>query len=297
MRPNREEQIATLTRLNLDDMTASFGWDHWSPGRKIANFLFRAPARRFASMLADFDQGVADSGLQSGSRQFLPVFSKELCIHGQENIPASGPLLILSNHPGLADTLALFTSLPRSDLRVAGADRPFLRALPAVSAAMLYIPEAGAGRFEVIRDIAQVLHSGGAVLTFPAGHIEPDPAVLPGAVASLDSWSESIAIFVRKVPELVIVGAVVSQVLAPQATYHPITRLRRKQSDRERLGASLQLIANTQFPGLWPITIQVQFTPPLRASSLIPLHTPQAITCAVTDFIRPTIEAASKSVL
>jgi hypothetical protein len=137
------------------------------------------------------------------------------------------------------------------------------------------------------------LQSGGAILTFPAGHIEPDPAVLPGAVVSLDSWSPSMALFIRKVPETLIVGVVVSHVLAPQATFHPLTRLRRTRLDRERLGASIQLIMHILFPDLWPVTTEITFTPPLPAACLAELRHPQDMTRAVTDYIRPYMAAAS----
>ena len=33
----------------------------------------------------------------------------------------------------------------------------------------------------LVRDVARHLRAGGAVLTFPAGHNEPDPDVHPGA--------------------------------------------------------------------------------------------------------------------
>jgi hypothetical protein len=108
----------------------------------------------------------------------------------------------------------------------------------------------------------------------------------------LSDWSESIGIFARAVPDLSIVGAVVSHVLVPQATYHPLTRLRRQKKDRESLGATLQLIANTLFPWLWPVIPEITYTPPLEATSLASLRDPRAITYAVKEYMRPYIEAA-----
>ncbi len=285
-------QLDGLTRINLEDMITSFGWQGWRMGRWLAGVFFTGPARKFARQVIALDEDVGSLGLQAGARRMLPQFSRGLTLHGQETIPMSGPLLVLSNHPGMADTLALFASLPRADQRVVGNERPFLTALPELSRYMIYVPENPANRMRVIRQICLGLRSGGSVLTFPAGHIEPDPAVLPGAVESLEGWSESIGIFARAVPGLSIVGAVVSHVLAPQATYHPLTRLRRQKKDRESLGATLQLIANTLLPGLWPVMTEITYTSPLAADSLKDLRDPKEITRAVTDVIRPYVAAA-----
>ena len=172
-------------------------------------------------------------------------------------------------------------------------ERPFLQALPALTCYLIYVPEQSQGRMQVMRSMLGVLRGGGAILTFPAGGIEPDPAVIPGAVDSLNTWSESIAIPVRMVPELNIVVAVVSHVLAPQATYHPLTRLRRQKKDRERLGATIQLVVHTLFPRTWPVVTEITFTPPLTGASLVTLHEPQAITRAVVDYARSYVAAAS----
>ncbi|HEX7432867.1 MAG TPA: 1-acyl-sn-glycerol-3-phosphate acyltransferase [Anaerolineaceae bacterium] len=285
-------QIEVLTRINLEDMLVSFGWQHWKAGRWLGSALFTRPARKFARQVIALDEGVHQSGLQEGARQILPRFVRGLKVYGLATIPTSGGLLVLSNHPGMVDTLALFASLPRTDLRVMGSERPFLTALPAISRLMIYVPEATENRLAVIRQVARALRAGESVLTFPAGHIEPDPAVLPGAVEALSDWSDSIGIFVRAAPNLSIVGAVVSHVLAPKATYHPLTRLRRQKKDRESLGATLQLIANTLFPWIWPVVPEITYTPPLSAASLAGLHDPRAITYAVKEYMRPFIEGA-----
>jgi hypothetical protein len=285
--------LDNLTRINLDDLLASFGWQASPLGVWLTTHLFDWPARQFARQMVRFDQDIAHLGLRESSSLLLPSFAPGLQVNGAQHIPPAGPLLLLSNHPGMVDTLALFTAIPRPDLHIVGLERPFLKQLPALSRQMIYIPEQEEGRLLVIRSMLARLQSGSAILTFPAGHIEPDPAVLPGAVASLDSWSESIALFIRKVPETQIVGAVVSHVLAPQAVFHPLTRLRRRQADRERLGASIQLIMHTLFPHLWPLTPEITFTPPLAASTLAPLRHSSDITRAVTDYIRPYMAAAS----
>ena len=291
----KPSRLDLLTRINLEDMFDSFGWRRSTFVRSAAGALFRGPARQFARQVLDFDDQVSRCGLQEGARHTLPAFLKNLHIEGQAQIPTSGPLLILANHPGMADTLALFTALPRPDLYIIANDRPFLRALSAVSNQLIFVPEQPQSRVQVVRSMVSQLRRGAAVLTFPAGQIEPDPAVIPGAVESLETWSESIAIPIRLVSDLTIVIAVVSGVLAPQATYHPLTRLRRLQKDRERMGAAVQLLVNTLFPNAWPVCAEIFFSPPLSAENFASLHDPRAITQAVIEFARPFVAGAVKS--
>jgi 1-acyl-sn-glycerol-3-phosphate acyltransferase len=286
--------VARLEAINLDDILVSLGWDHIRHARRLLEWPFRGLARRFAYQVLDFNQAVVDAGLHCGSQNFLRKMVADLVIEGQLSIPADGPVLFLSNHPGLFDTVSLFASIPREDLRIVAAERPFLRALPAVDPQLIYVSEANANGISVLRSAAAHLRAGGAVLTFPAGHIEPDPTVLPGARQSLDSWSSSIGLFARLEPAAMVVPVIVSGVLSPQATYHPLTRLRRKRTDRERLGATLQIMASVFWPSLWKdlwkVKIQVRFGEPISAASLVGLHDPKAITQAVIEKIRPMLE-------
>lgn len=96
---------------------------------------------------------------------------------------------------------------------------------------------------------------------FPGGKIEPDPAVLPGAVEALGGWSGSVDLFARLVPGLRIVPAVVSGVISPAALHNPLTLLRRRREDREWLAATLQMLT----PALRDVTTRVVFGQPVYA--------------------------------
>lgn len=283
--------VEALIRINLDDVMSAFGWEGVQRGRRLLEWPFRLPATRFAHLALDFDVKVAELGLSDGSRHFLQRLGTRVKVVGQEHIPPSGPLLILSNHPGITDTICLFAGIPRRDVCIVASERPFLKSLVAVERQLIYVPEQPEGRLGVLRAAAAHLRRGGAILTFPAGQIEPDPSVLPGAVASLENWATSIGLFVRLTPDAQIVPAIVSGVLAPQATFHPLTRLRGTAKDREQLGAALQIMAMVLFPNLWPVTVQVQFVPAIPASELIPLRDPAAITHAILDRLRPFMQA------
>ncbi len=275
-----------LIRINIDDMLISLGWQNHSFARSLLGPIFRYPARQFARQVLDYDRGVQDLGLAGGARRLLAAYVKGFEVHGAENLPLSGPLLILSNHPGMVDTVALFAALPRPDLRVLAAERPFLAALPATRPYLFFVPE-NDGRSEVIRQTARYLRAGGAVLTFPGGHIDPDPRVMPGAAAALENWSPSTGIFVRLAPDLQVLPVIVSGVIAAPSLRHPLTRLRRQSDDRQRLAATLQILAKVFLPNLWPVHVQVDILPPIPGRELMADPDPQAITRAAIERIRP----------
>ncbi len=204
-----------------------------------------------------FDDETGRSGITAAARSLLAAYARGVQVHGVELIPREGPVLLLSNHPGMTDTLALFAAIPRADLLAIAAERPFLRALPFASRSLIFIPDEKERRFAAMRRAVTHLRAGGALLTFPAGEIEPDPAVLPGAGDALRRWSGSSIAFLRIVPDCAVVPLVVSGVLAPQAERNPLTLLRRRRIDRERLAAMLQVLVHTLFPSAWRALVRV----------------------------------------
>src|ERR671918_2030817 len=256
-----DDHLERLTQLCVDDLISAFGLGEVSHGRTVVESISRVPARRLARQILTYDRIVGESGLGTGGAWALKRLSRNTSIEGQENVPRDGPLLLVSNHPGLADAVALFAATPRDDLRVIAADRPFLEALPNTSRHLLTVAETSAGRPRVVRAAARHLRGGGAVLTFPGGRIEPDPAILPGAVEALDRWSSSGDLFARLVPGLVVVPVVVSGVISPSALRNPLIHLRRRRRDREWLAATLQVLV----PALRNVDARVDFGRPIYA--------------------------------
>jgi len=257
----RSEQIEVLTRVCAEDLLSAFGLDGLRHGGRPLELLCRIPARRLARQVATYDRIVGEAGLGAGGAWALERMTRRVEAEGQENVPREGPLLLAANHPGLADTMALFATTPRSDLRVVAAERPFLEALPNTSRHLLTVPERSPGRFGLVRAATRHLNRGGAVLTFPGGRIEPDPAVLPGAVEALERWTASVELFARLVPDLAVVPAIVGGVLSTSVLRNPLTLLRQRKEDREWLAATLQMMT----PGLYDVTPRVAFGRPVRA--------------------------------
>ncbi|PSL81454.1 glycerol acyltransferase [Variovorax sp. WS11] len=234
--------VETLTELNIVDLLDSAGLLRLR-GTPLSH-LFRPAARRFARTAHEFDTRVGEHGLAQGSAWLMSRMTAGIATSGLEHVPPQGPVIILANHPGMTDTVALFTSLAsRPDLRVIASDRPFLRALPNVARQLIFLPDEESGRMAVIRTAARHLQEGGALLTFPAGEIEPDPATFgpQRAAASLQTWSSSYTLFARLAPRTQFVPALVSHVISPDAQRHPLTLLRRTPRNKEKLAAALQV--------------------------------------------------------
>ena len=248
----------------MDEVLSAFGLGNVKRGRLPLELVSGIPARRLARQVATYDGIVGESGLASGGAWALERMSRSAEIEGPENVPREGPLLLVSNHPGLADAVALFAATPRADLRVVAAERPFLEALPNTSRYLIPVSEASPGRFGAVRAASRHMRYGGALLTFPGGEIEPDPAALPGAVGALERWSGSLELFARLVPDLTVVPAVVSGVISPAALHNPLILVRRRQKDRQWLAATIQMLT----PALRNVTTRVSFGRPIRAGDL-----------------------------
>ncbi|MES1929216.1 phospholipid/glycerol acyltransferase [Salinisphaera dokdonensis CL-ES53] len=233
--------------------------------RRFAGRLLATPVERLARRLLIFDGMVAEQGLQRAGAYALGQFTRGVTVQGLSAVPREGPLLVVANHPGLADAAALFAQLPRADLQVLAAPRRLLDALPAVHRRLITVPEAGRGRLSAVRDATRHMRLGGAVLTFPGGRIEPDPAVRPGAVGALARWSGCVDLFARRVPDLTIVPVAVSGVLSSAAMQNPLTRLRRDARDRDWLAATLQML-EAEPPDVAPTVV---FGAPIRMADQI----------------------------
>jgi hypothetical protein len=257
--PKLPAHVDTLTQVCADQLLEAFGL---SSGVHSLDLLARIPAERLARQVATYDEVVGEWGLAAGGAWALERMARGLEVEGAEMVPADGPVLLAANHPGLADSLALFASIARRDLRVVAAEKPFLDALPNTSRYLIPVSEESPGRLGAVRTAARHLKHGGALLTFPGGRIEPDPAVLPGAEVALERWSESLDLFARLVPHLTVVPAVVSGVLSTIALRNPLIFIRRHRSDREWLAATLQMLT----PALRNVTTRVAFGEPVRAT-------------------------------
>jgi len=253
--------------------------------------LFARPARTFASQMAEFDADTARLGLPEAARRSQRHFVREVRVVCERPLPP-GPVLALSNHPGMADTLSLFGALDRDDLRIIALDRPFLTSLPHTSERLFFVRDDDSrSRAHLVRQVSTHLRHGGAVLTFPAGHIEPDPDVAAGAVDSLNTWTNSVGVFLRLAPQTVVVPVLVRGVLWRTTANPPLRLLRRSREERERLAAAVQLLAHVACH-LKAVTVRVDVGRPITAQELGTTDARAVHTAVLTEMKRLCAAAA-----
>jgi hypothetical protein len=98
---------------------------------------------------------------------------------------------------------------------------------------------------QAVREIIRHLKNDGAVLIFPRGSIEPDPAWMPHPESEFDHWSRSLEIFLKQVPHTQVLVTIVSGVISKAAMDHPVTWFRKTRPDRQRLAFMYQFIRQT----------------------------------------------------
>jgi hypothetical protein len=237
-----------------------------APGvlRRLASLPLGLASRPLGRMLAEFDHETGLLGLPVAAGRTLERLRVNLTTSGA--CPEAGPLLVLANHPGAYDTLALMSALARRDLLIVAADRSFLRALPRVSEHLVFVADGGSGM--ATRRALSHLRAGGALLHFPAGCIEPDPDFAPSPGAVLEHWRTPVLPFVRAAAR-----ASGKVILAGVRGVHS-QRIKRLWFTRfaERHGVTtlatlLQIIARAR-----DVQAHVAFSPARRAAELVALH-------------------------
>ena len=237
--------------------------------------------------MLEFDTAVGERGLIDASRLALKHYVRDVRVFGLERMPDSA-FLALSNHPGMTDTLALFAALNRPNLKIIALDRPFLMALPNTSRQLFYLKDDPASRMALVRQVSGHLRGGGAALTFPAGEIEPDPNVYPGAVDALQTWTDSVGVFVRMAPDTVILPVLVRNVIWDKTAKHPLLKVKKTREEREKLAAALQLLAMVMW-NVKPVTVTVQIGKPIDPKKIGTTDT-QVIHQAVLSEMKSLIE-------
>ena len=255
-----------LTEINLDDLVNAFGWKDRPIPAGLLRRLFFKPAQTFAQQMVDFDASIALNGLAEAACQAERFYVRNVCVYNAERLP-NRPFLALANHPGVTDTLAVMAALERADLKVIALNRPFLLSLPNLAQHLFFVTDDPNERVALVRRVSSHLKNGGSVLTFPAGHTEPDPDIYSGAVEALGSWTDSAGVFLRLAPETAIVPVCIRGVTWDKTAYHPLVRLRQAYYDQQLLASALQLLSHIIFNSR-PVTVRVQIGTPFTAKDL-----------------------------
>ena len=256
-------------RANLfDEIRNALGLPRGKFWRAVVAPFFWLPVERFSQFGAAFDAEVANFGFGVATKNALATLVHKVEVMGVEKIPQNGPLLIASNHPGTYDGLAIAAQLQREDVKIVVSRIPFIQNLKTAKRHFIFSGKEVHQRMLVIRDAIDYLKKGGAVLIFPSGHIDPEPAFMAGAIQELESWSRSLEIFVRKVPEAAVQVAIVSNVLLQRYTNNLLTKLRTQRIPRQRIAEFMQVISQMVFNKKFDNTPKVTFDNPFTLQDL-----------------------------
>jgi 1-acyl-sn-glycerol-3-phosphate acyltransferase len=236
--------------------------------RRLLGPVFRPAASRFGRIAALADGEVPSSGICGAARRILGDLALSPKARGTENIPREGPLILVSNHPGAFDSVAILSCVPRKDMKVFISDVPFTRAFPAASGQFIYVPKNAGGRQAALRSSIDHLKAGGSLLIFAHGDVEPDPELTPGASEAIQDWSRSIEIMLRRVPEAWLQVAIASGVLMPKFVRHPLVKIRKTAPRRQKLAEVLQICQQMLFPRSVRIDVHLSFAAPVKVTDL-----------------------------
>ncbi len=172
---------------------------HPSGGAMLAPF-FVLPALVFSYSLIRLDRRISRKGLTAGMRWILSRYYAGVSGVRTAELPV-GPIIFAGNHPGLGDLPALCSLIERDDILILAKDRSLTREMRGILSHCIVIDESLRSRARAIQQIMEALGQGKAVVLYPAGEIEPDPAVTPRGVPILRSWEpviDALATRIRK---------------------------------------------------------------------------------------------------
>ena len=245
-----DSETKALSRSLVVELAGSIGHRDSAFAQQLAWILFRPVTDRLARIGVKFDRDLFQYGFSTAMKNALQGFIHQVTSRGQENVPSSGPLLVLSNHPGTYDSLIISSELHRDDLCIISGDIPFLKNLPQAHRHFFFTSDKNQNaRAVAARQSIRHLQAGGSVLVYGFGHIDPDPAVYDDAPQAIENWSPSIDLFLRLVPEAKVIITITSHVVSPKWRYSLLYHLRRGSLERRRLVEFGQVMTQLLFPG------------------------------------------------
>ncbi len=261
--------VDALTKYITDEVFRVFKQSPESWARKMLGPTLWLPAHRFAVLAALFDRWVAEYGFREATRRILSRYVPYFEARNIDKIPQEGPLLITSNHPGTVDSLVLAASIPRPDLKIVATGIPFVENLRNAADHLIYTPRKGVHeRMMVVRAAIHHLKEGGAVLIFPSGRIDPDPALSPEAARDLGRWSYSVELMLERVPQTQVMLTIVSNVVSARWRFNPLVRLIRDDLKQRTVAEVLQVIQGIILPSLTNVTPRLTFSDPMTTDEL-----------------------------
>ncbi|MGD8518923.1 MAG: 1-acyl-sn-glycerol-3-phosphate acyltransferase [Anaerolineae bacterium] len=262
-------QVEVVRRFVTDEFAIALGLSPQGWARRLLDPILRVPGDRFAQLATELETRLTDSGFSAALHWLQSQYVSDIAIQGAEHIPRQGPLLVAANHPGGYDGLAILANLGRDDSKIVISDVPLTRVLPQMAQHMIFVSSGPQGRMSAARATIRHLQSGGAILIFPSGIVDPDPDLQSGAEQGLADWSPSLELFLRRIPETQLVVSVVSSVLSQSALNNPLVRLVQPAWRRRKLATFLQISQQLVLARELPLSMRLRFGQPVTAAGLL----------------------------
>jgi Acyltransferase len=263
-----DAEIRKLSDAIIGEIFLALGFSKNGWAFQTFGSLFYKAADRLSEIAVTADRMIETDGFPKAAAWMLTHWCNAVTSRGEETIPPSGPLLIISNHAGTYDTFVLASQIGRNDLKLIASDVPFLKYLPNAKDHIFFLSENTQDRMIAARSGIHHLKQGGALLLYGTGLIDPDPSVYPDADQWIDKWLPSIDLFLRTVPEIRVVLSIVSGVVSKKWAYHPITWLKRIDWQKRRLAEFGQVLQQLFRPGSLYLTPSISFAPPVDIETL-----------------------------
>lgn len=266
---NAQERVGTL-QSRLPDLKAMREYIftdiaqelNMRPGNLIYKSwhqLMQKAAQEFAELLLTIERSLAAGDVYQSAKLALGYLTNGQEFIGRERVPHDAPLLVVANHAGAADSLGALGCVARNDSSFVAGKRPMLEVLPNISRHLVFLEKDPVGRMENMRKIIAKLKAGESVIIFPRGSLEPDPALAQGTLESLKSWSESVGVFLSKVPEARLLPLLISQTVAPRVWNSLLVAWAKTPKRRRQIALIMQFAMQRLRPDKdWKIPIRVQ---------------------------------------
>jgi hypothetical protein len=239
------------------------GWQQ----RAVAAVMNR-PIDSVAHLFSEIDATIGRDGIAAGFAALLSRFVRDPIIKGIQNLPPEGPLLVISNHPGAYDVLLIGATLARRDLRILTSTTALYRVMTNWHRQTIEVGTTPEDGMRSIRESVRHLRSGGALLIFPSGLVEPDPDLLPGAREAMEAWRPGIEALVNLAPRAAVVQAIASGVLSPRWMNNPLLRIQRVDWQRRKLAEMIQVIEQMVRPQTKKLSPRLTFGAPITGEEL-----------------------------
>ena len=261
----------TLADLSTAEIVSALGVG--PRRRRFVSIVARIPSARLGRSLARFDARVGEAGIARAAAETLERFGARIEVEGSLS-PDASAALVVTNHPGAYDALATMAALGRDDLSFVAADRAFLRALPNVREHLVFADEGSARvRAAAVRRALSLLRSGGVVVQYGAGEIEPDARFDEGSC--LAEWSDGTGLLAARASAMGarVIPVFVSGVHSARAKRLPFVRW------AERRGTTtIAPLVQATLPGFRDVVVRVRIGAPIERAVLeaAPSHAARA---------------------